>query len=177
MNYWNDIESGPSPPNKLYAVIENTRGSHNYYQYDIRNGVFMLERVLYSHILFDEGFIPRTIDEQERPLKTIVFVKEETFPGCVVPVRPIGLIKFNKQKKSYIQIISVSNDPLYDDIHTTSDLFDSIKREISYQIEYVDAPIEGSTTIDAWGDVENSIEIVLDSIAQYREKRGSANEY
>ena len=171
MNYWNDIESGPSPSKKLYAVIENTRGRHNYYQYDIINEVFKLERVLYSHILFDEGLIPRTIGELEHPLKTLVFVKEETFPGCVVPVRPIGLIKYKKQNKSYIQIISVSlNDLLYDDIHTTSDLFDSVKNEISYQIKYVDTPSEGTTIIEDWGEVDNAMESVVVSIANYREK-------
>lgn len=171
MNYWNDLESGPSPPKKLYAVIENTRGSNNYYQYDVINGVFKLERVLYSHILFDEGLIPRTIGELEHPLKTLVFVKEETFPGCVVSVRPIGLIKYRKQNKSYIQIMSVSlNDPLYESIHTTSDLFDSVKSEISYQIEYIDTLPEESSKIEDLGEVDNAMESVVVSIANYRER-------
>jgi len=171
MNYWKDVDSGPDPPHKLYAVIENIRGSHNYYQYDLIHEAFTLERVIYSHILFDEGLIPRTLIEEANPLRSIVFVKQETFPGCVVPIRPIGFIKISKQNKSYSKLISVGlNDALYEDVLTTSDITDSIRNEVLYQIEYVNSFSDDSKTNQVnWLEYEETLKVVSEAMKKYNE--------
>jgi inorganic pyrophosphatase len=171
MNYWKDVDSGPDPPHKLYAVIENIRGSHNYYQYDLIHEAFMLEKVIYSHILFDEGLIPRTILEKVNPLRSIVFVNQETFPGCVVPIRPIGFIKIVKLEKTYSKLISVGlNDPLYEDLRTTSNLTESMKNEVLYQIEYVNSFSDDSTTTRVnWSECGDALKIVSEAMKKYSE--------
>jgi inorganic pyrophosphatase len=169
MNYWRDVNSGPDPPKKLYAVIENIRGNHNYYRYDLIHEAFMLERVIYSHILFDEGFIPRTIIEEANPLRSIVFVKQKTFPRCIVPIRPIGFIKISKQNNNYSKLISVGlNDALYEDLQTISNLSESIKNEILYQINNVNSFSYNSTTTKVnWSECDDAVKIVSEAMKKY----------
>jgi hypothetical protein len=50
--------SGPNPPNEIYVVTEITRGGRNKYEYKAKQGVFMLDRVLYTYYPCDYGFIP-----------------------------------------------------------------------------------------------------------------------
>ena len=131
----------------------------------------MLERVIYSHILFDEGLIPRTIIEEAKPLRSIVFIKQETFPGCIVPIRPIGFIKIVKKDKTYSKLISVGlNDALYEDLRTTSNLTESIKNEVLYQIEFVNSFSDDSTTTQMnWLEYEDAIKIVSEATKKYSE--------
>jgi len=53
-----------------------------------------LDRVLYSplHYPADYGFIPRTLAEDGDHLDVLIVTYEPTFPGCVVPVRPVGVL-------------------------------------------------------------------------------------
>ena len=68
VDLWRDFAPGPNPPDEVHVVIELTRGSRNKYEYDARNGVFRLNRVLYTYFPCDYGFIPRTLDDDGDPL-------------------------------------------------------------------------------------------------------------
>jgi len=71
MDYWRDLETGPKPPEIIYAVIENPKGTENKYEYDVKKKAMVLDRVLYSAVHYpgDYGFIPRTYDEDGDPQK------------------------------------------------------------------------------------------------------------
>ncbi len=53
VDLWRDFAPGPNPPDEVHVVIELTRGSRNKYEYDARNGVFKLNRVLYTYFPCD----------------------------------------------------------------------------------------------------------------------------
>ena len=63
MNLWSEIESGSDIPDVVTAVIEVPKGSRNKYEYDKEKEAFMLDRVLYSPVVYpaDYGFIPKSI--------------------------------------------------------------------------------------------------------------------
>lgn len=65
VDFWRDLESGPSPPDVVYAVIESPKGTENKYEYDLKKKAIVLDRVLHSVVHFpgEYGFIPRTLDE------------------------------------------------------------------------------------------------------------------
>jgi inorganic pyrophosphatase len=82
-------------PGLLRAVIEAPKGSRNKFKYDDQLGLFTLDRVLPLGFAFpfDFGFIPSTRAEDGDPLDVLVFLEEPVFPGCVLPVRPLGVLE------------------------------------------------------------------------------------
>ena len=92
INLWRDVSPGKRPPSEVTAIIEIPQGSRNKYELDKQTGLMRLDRVLYSAVHYpgDYGFIPRTLHEDRDPLDVLVLIKEQTFPGCEIDVRPIA---------------------------------------------------------------------------------------
>lgn len=135
MDYLCDLESGPTPPHVVYAVIESPKGTENKYEYDAKKRVMILDRVLYSAVHFpgDYGFIPRTLDEDGDPLDILVLVTNPTFPGCVMPARPVALLKMLDGEKRDDKILAVpTGDPRYKEYYDMQDLPEHILKEIAY---------------------------------------------
>jgi inorganic pyrophosphatase len=79
----------------LQVVIETPRGSRNKFKYDEQLGLFRLNKMLPlgSSFPYDFGFIPSTRGEDGDPLDVLVLMDEPAFPGCVVPVRLLGVLE------------------------------------------------------------------------------------
>jgi len=157
IDYWRDLETGSNPPDLIYAVIETAKGKENKYEYDARKKAIMLDRVLYSamHYPGDYGFIPRTLDEDGDPLDILVLVSSPTFPGCIMTVRPVGLLKMLDGGKEDDKILAVpENDPRYKSYHDIASLPQHILQEIAYMFETYKV-LEGKVTkVLGWSDVE-----------------------
>jgi len=82
-------------PGLLNVLIEIPAGSKNKYEFDKDLNAFALDRVLYSSVQYpyDYGFIPNTLADDGDPLDGMVLIDQPTFPGCVIPVRPIGMLE------------------------------------------------------------------------------------
>ena len=90
----------------VFAFIEIPRGSRNKYEYDERAGRFVLDRVLYSSVHYptDYGFITETLAEDGDSLDVLVLVQEPTFPGCLIPARPLGGLDMHDEKGSDFKV-------------------------------------------------------------------------
>ena len=88
------IRTGRKVPDIVNAVIEIPKGSKNKYELDEKTGLFKLDRVLNSpfHYATEYGIIPRTWGEDDDPLDVLVLIDQPTFPGCLIEVRPIGVL-------------------------------------------------------------------------------------
>ncbi len=78
-----------------YAVVETPMGSQIKYKYDPAVGTIRLDKLLPAGAVFphDFGFFPATLEEDGDPLDVLVLVDQPTFPGCIVPVRILGVIE------------------------------------------------------------------------------------
>jgi inorganic pyrophosphatase len=122
---WRDLPPGRNPPEEVTAVIEIPRGSRNKYELDKELGMFKLDRVLYSAVHYpgDYGFIPRTLHEDGDPLDILVRINEPTFPGCLIDVRPIGVLKMLDRGEPDDKILAVpSHDPQHNEYFDIADL-------------------------------------------------------
>ena len=92
MNLLNDLPAGEEPPQRINAVIEVESGTRDKYEYDEKHGVFVLDRILYSSVMFpfDYGFVPRTWQDDGDPLDVMVLGFEPLSIGCVIRVRPVA---------------------------------------------------------------------------------------
>jgi len=138
VDFLHDLETGPALPDVVYAVIESPKGTGNKYEYDVKKGIIVLDRVLSSAVHFpgDYGFLPRTLDEDGDPLDILVLVTAPTFPGCVMTARPVGLLRMLDGDKSDDKILAVpTSDPRYTEYKNMSDLPEHILKEIAYLFE------------------------------------------
>ena len=157
IDFWRELETGPNPPDLIYAVIETPKGEENKYEYDVGKRAIVLDRVLYSamHYPGDYGFIPRTLDEDGDPLDVLVLVSSPTFPGCIMSVRPVGLLRMLDEGKEDDKILAVpDDDPRYKSYRDTTSLPQHILQEIAYMFENYKV-LEGKVTkVLGWTNAE-----------------------
>src|SRR5213080_5325292 len=120
---------------KLKCLVEIPKGSRNKYEYDHDEDVIKLDRFLFSSMVYptDYGFIPDTLALDGDPLDAMVCVSEATFPGCVIPVKPIALFKMEDDKGIDDKILCVPlQDPAWNGLEELDDLPKPLRNEITH---------------------------------------------
>ncbi|RLG20072.1 inorganic pyrophosphatase [Candidatus Micrarchaeota archaeon] len=126
------LSAGSKAPDEVWVVVEIPKGSRNKYEMD-ENGMLYLDRVLHSSLVYsgDYGFVAGTKAADGDPLDALVLLEQPTFPGCILRVRPIGLVKMKDEKGEDDKIIGVlTKDPRYDEIKNVSDLPEHTVKEL-----------------------------------------------
>ncbi len=121
-----ELPVGEKCPEVIHAVIEIPAEGINKYEYDKTLHVFRLDRNLYSPVHYpgDYGFIPSTLSEDGDPLDVLVLVDAPSFPGCVMQVRPIGLLEMLDQGVPDEKVLAVGkNNPRYADVWNYSEIY------------------------------------------------------
>ena len=170
INLWRDLPPGANPPEEVTAIVEIPQGSRNKYELDKATGLMKLDRVLYSAVHYpgDYGFIPRTLHEDNDPLDVLMLVKEQTFPMCMVDVRPIGVLKLLDRGEPDDKILGVPlHDPYYNEIFDIADIPSHQLKEIEhFFLTYKD--LEGKRMENlGWGQSVEAMRIIDESIARY----------
>lgn len=154
---------GPNAPERVNAVIEIAKGSVNKYEYDKELHVFRLDRTLFSPVHYpgDYGFIPCTLGRDDDPLDVLVLLESATFPGCLMEVRPIGVLRMIDQGKRDEKILAVAeSDPVYREVRDYPQIFAHTLREIEHFFS-VYKSLEGKQTeIAGWDSVEMAKKII-----------------
>lgn len=129
---------GPEAPEIVNAVVEIPKGSRNKYEYDFEAGVMKLDRVLASSTVYpaDYGFVPETLSDDGDTLDVLILITEPTFPGCVVRMRPVGMLHMVDDKGGDDKIVGVADDdPRMANVRDISDLDEHTKNEIAHFFE------------------------------------------
>ncbi len=170
VNYWHDLPLGPDPPSEIYVVVEMTRASKNKYEYDWRNNIFRLDRVLYTFAPFDYGFMPRTLDQDGDPLDVVLMITEPTFTGCFVHARPIGIMEMDDAGKIDDKIIAVPmRDPYYRDVSGMVDLPRSRMDELKHFYATYKIKEGGHVEVRKVRDVGDAFKTINQCIERYND--------
>jgi inorganic pyrophosphatase len=166
------IPIGAKAPELVNTIIEIPMGSVNKYEYDKKLHVFRIDRRLYSPVHYpgDYGFIPSTLASDGDPLDVLVLVHDPTFTGCLVEVRPVGVLQMTDQGKMDEKILAVSStNPRHNEMHDYTDVYPHLLREINHFFSiYKD--LEGKRTkMLGWQDVTAAQKIIMDSHQRYLE--------
>lgn len=174
-NLWKSLPPGPNPPDVVYALIEVPKGSQNKYEYEKELGVFAVDRVLYSPVQYptDYGLIPQTFYDDGDPLDIMVVMDEPTFPGCLIAVRPIGLMRMIDSGDNDDKILAVPDkDPMYAQVNDLSDLPRHKMQAIGHFFT-IYKQLEGKTTeVTGWEGATSAKTAITHSIELYRKKFG-----
>ncbi|HEY5219415.1 MAG TPA: inorganic diphosphatase [Gemmatimonadaceae bacterium] len=170
IHLWRDLSPGRRPPEEITAVIEIPQGSRNKYELDKVSGLIKLDRVLYSavHYPAEYGFIPRTLHDDGDPMDVLVLLKEETFPGCIIDSRPIGVLHMVDRGEPDDKILAVPvHDPYSQEYFDIADIPQHLLREVAqFFVSYKE--LEGKKVeIVGWGKSEEAMRLIMRSIDQY----------
>ena len=158
----------------VLAVIEIPRGSRNKYEMDHLTGRIHLDRVLYSSVHYpaDYGFIDETLAGDDDPLDILVLVQEPTFPGCIVPARPVGGLDMHDEKGSDFKVIAVPvGDPRYAHVRDLAELGDHWPREIETFFTTYKLLEQKATEVLGWHDAAEASAVIEECRERYRAAR------
>src|SRR3954469_20175571 len=166
------LPTGRGAPDEVNAIIEIPRGDTNKYEYDKELHVFRLDRNLYSPVHYpgDYGFIPSTLSEDGDPLDVLVLVDAPSFSGCVMQVRPIGVLEMLDQGVPDEKILAVGkNNPRYTDVWNYSEIYPHILKEITHFFSiYKD--LEGKRVeIKGWHNAAYARDRVIHAAKQFKD--------
>ena len=122
------IRTGINPPNDVNVIIEVPLGGHPIkYELDKAAGTLVVDRFLYTPMSYpgNYGFVPHTLSDDGDPIDVLVCNTRALMPGCVINVRPIGVLIMEDNAGQDEKIIAVPSHKLtkrYDNIDTFTDL-------------------------------------------------------
>jgi inorganic pyrophosphatase len=168
---------GERAPAEVNAVIEIPRGDTNKYEYDKQLNVFRLDRNLYSAVHYpgDYGFIPSTLSDDGDPLDVLVLVDASSFTGCVMTVRPIGVLKMIDQGKEDEKILAVGlNNPVFRNVNDYSQIYPHLLLEIEHFFSVYKQLENKATNTVGWEDAAKARDIVSECRERFIRKNKSA---
>jgi inorganic pyrophosphatase len=168
------VRSG-SQDQSVDVLVEIPRGSRTKYELDQKTGRIRLDRVLFSSVHYpaDYGFVMDTIGGDGDPLDALIVVEEPTFPGCVVPARPIGTLLMHDEHGDDEKILAVPvGDPRFDEVRALGDLGKHWLREIeTFFATYKELESNKSADVKGWHDADVAWKLINDARARARGQR------
>ena len=171
MTDYTRLPIGEHAPNRVNAVIEIPKDSVNKYEYDKKLHVFKLDRTLFSPVHYpgDYGFIPGTLGHDGDPLDVLVLVEAPSFSGCLMEVRPIGVLQMVDQGKRDEKVLAVAHsDPLYRQVNDATQVLPHTLREIEHFFAIYKYLEDKRTEIAGWGDAEEARKIIREGMKHFK---------
>jgi len=169
-----DLDPGPDYPERVRMVVEIPKNSTNKYEYDARLGLFRLDRALFSPVHYpgDYGFIPGTLADDGDPADVVALVEEPSFPGCLIEVRPIGMLNMIDQNQTDQKILAVPDkNPRYAEVHSLDEIPAHIRKEIEHFFT-IYKELEGRVTATlGWAGPEEARKAITQARKRYQKKR------
>jgi inorganic pyrophosphatase len=158
----------------LICIVEVPKGSRNKYEYDPALGGIKLDRFVSASVVYptDYGYIPETLAPDGDMLDALVCVSEPTFPGCIVPVKPIALFRMSDEKGDDDTLVCVPHqDPGWSDLEELDDLPEQLRREISHFFDvYKDLDPTRESEVKGWDDRAAALRTLDDARERYRSR-------
>jgi len=171
----NAIPIGKSPPDEVNVVIEVPIGGEPIkYELEKASGALFVDRFLYTPMRYpgNYGFVPHTLSEDGDPIDVLVINTRELVPGCVINVRPVGVLIMEDNAGQDEKIIAVPSHALtkrYDHIVTHSDLPDITLQQIEHFFEhYKDLEPGKWVKIGDWHGVDDARVLITEAIDRAR---------
>ena len=161
---------------RVHCLVEIPKGSRNKYEYDEELGAIKLDRFLFSSVVYptDYGFIPETLAEDGDPLDVLICVSEPTFPGCVIDVKAIALLKMSDEKGPDDKVLCVPlDDPGWNEMERLEDLPQYLRDEIAHFFSIYKQPEGKVVEVDGWYPAEAARAEIEACAQRWREQQPS----
>lgn len=168
------LPAGHNVPDVLNCVVEVPKGGSLKFEYDEHYETFVLDRVLHSPLFYpcDYGFIPQTRSDDGDHLDVLIAVTLPSFPGAVIPARPVGMLKMVDDKGQDYKILAVPiGDPRFKEVERLEDLGEHIPKEIRHFFEIYKTLEKKMVNVLGWSGVEEAKEEVRRCIDMFKKAK------
>ena len=173
------ISIGKNAPDDVNVIIEVPVGGQPIkYEMDKKAGVLVVDRFLYTPMTYpgNYGFVPHTLSDDGDPIDVLVCNTRPLIPGCVINVRPIGVMLMEDNSGLDEKILAVPSNHLtrrYEKVHTHEDLPEITLQQIVHFFEHY-KDLEPGKWVKVGGveGPEKAKQLILEAIAREKENRG-----
>ncbi|MAM70809.1 MAG: inorganic diphosphatase [Gammaproteobacteria bacterium] len=165
------ISIGTQPPEDINVIIEVPIGGQPIkYELDKDSGTLVVDRFLYTPMAYpgNYGFVPHTLSEDGDPIDVMVCNTRPLMPGCVINVRPVGVLLMEDNAGLDEKILAVPADHLtrrYQHISNYSDLPEITLNQIEHFFEhYKDLEPGKWVKIGDWKDIDSAKDYIKQAI-------------
>jgi inorganic pyrophosphatase len=136
------ISIGKNAPDDVNVIIEVPVGGQPIkYEMDKKAGVLVVDRFLYTPMTYpgNYGFVPHTLSDDGDPIDVLVCNTRPLIPGCVINVRPIGVMMMEDNSGLDEKIIAVPSTHLtrrYEKVMSYTDLPEITLQQIVHFFEH-----------------------------------------
>ena len=167
------ISIGNNPPDDVNVIIEVPIGGEPIkYEMDKAAGTLVVDRFLHTPMRYpgNYGFVPHTLSDDGDPIDVLIANTRPIFPGAVINVRPIGVLKMEDEAGGDEKIIAVPVPKLtkrYEGIKNYTDLPEITWRQIEHFFaHYKDLEDHKWVKVLGWGNVDEAKKAILDGMAR-----------
>lgn len=168
------VPTGANPPDEINVVIEIPKDAEPVkYEVDKDSGAIFVDRVLSTPMRYpcNYGYVPHTLCGDGDPADVLVLMPLELIPGCVIRVRPVGVLRMVDEAGADEKILAVPIDkvfPGYAHIQHIDDVPKHWLDRIGYFFEhYKDLESGKWVKLDGWGGRDEARAVLVDSIQRY----------
>jgi inorganic pyrophosphatase len=165
------ISIGTAPPEDVNVIVEVPLGGQPIkYEMDKEAGTLVVDRFLYTPMTYpgNYGFVPHTLSDDGDPIDVLVCNTRQLVPGCVINVRPIGVLIMEDNAGQDEKILAVPSPHLtqrYEGVTNFSDLPEITLKQIAHFFEhYKDLEPGKWVKIGDWHDAATAKKLILEAI-------------
>ena len=162
------VTPGDNPPEEINVIIEVPLGGDPIkYEIDKFSGAMFVDLFLYTSMRYptNYGFIPHTLSGDGDPVDVLCVGRRPLIPGCVLRVRPIGVLLMEDNSGEDEKILAVPTQKLtgyYDKVHEYTDLPDIQVQQIEHFFaHYKDLEPGKWVKINGWRDAATAKQMIL----------------
>ncbi|MGB7288219.1 MAG: inorganic diphosphatase [Salaquimonas sp.] len=165
------IKIGSNPPEEVNVIVEVPVGGHPIkYELDKDAGTLVVDRFLYTPMTYpgNYGFVPHTLSLDGDPIDVLICNTRPLVPGCVISVRPVGVLVMEDDGGQDEKIIAVPSSKVsarFEGINDYTDLPDITLQQIEHFFEhYKDLEPGKWVKIGGWQNAEVAKKMILEAI-------------
>lgn len=171
------ISVGSNPPHELNVIIEVPMGSDPVkYEMDKESGAIIVDRMLHTAMYYpcNYGFIPHTLSADGDPLDALVYCEERLIPGCVIRVRPLGVLIMEDeagQDEKLLVVPITKITPAHGEKTSYEDIPEIKLQQIAHFFShYKDLEKNKWVKILGWEGPEKAIQVIEEAIQLAKKK-------
>lgn len=171
------ISAGKNPPHELNVIIEVPMGSDPVkYEMDKESGAIVVDRMLHTAMYYpcNYGFVPHTLSADGDPLDVLVLCDEHLIPGCVISVRPIGVLIMEDeagQDEKLLAVPTTKISPIHEGKTSYKDVPEIKLQQIAHFFShYKDLEKNKWVKVLGWEDVDKAIEVIQEAFELAKKK-------
>lgn len=171
------IATGNNAPEDVNVIIEVPVGGEPIkYEMDKDAGTLVVDRFLYTPMRYpgNYGFVPHTLSGDGDPIDVLVCNTRALIPGCIINVRPIGVLLMEDNAGMDEKVIAVPSPHLtkrYEKVRNYTDLPQITLDQVGHFFEhYKDLEPGKWVRLGGWQDAAYARKMIVEAIERAKGK-------